>query len=73
MRRLSTLLLLLTLLAGCKSTTGPLASKQRDQKPDPLFNIEQQERWSRERFPYYEENRNVAPNTYNYHFQNTPR
>lgn len=63
MRRLA-LLLLITLLAGCKGTTGPLASRKRDQRPDPLYNSEEQQRWARERYPYWEENRNVAPNTF---------
>ncbi len=54
MRRIS-LLLLVVLLAGCKSTIGPLASKQREQKPDPLYNSEQQQRWARERYSYTED------------------
>jgi hypothetical protein len=64
MRRAAALLLVTFLgLLGCKSTTGPLASKQREQKPDPLLNSEQQSRFVRERFPLPEDNPNVAPAT----------
>ena len=63
MRRIA-LLLLLVILAGCKSTVGPLASRQRDQRPDPLYNSEEQQRFSRERFPYIEQNPSLAPNTF---------
>ncbi|MCE9529895.1 MAG: hypothetical protein K8T89_01945 [Planctomycetes bacterium] len=63
MRRIALLLLFMTLV-GCKSTVGPLASRSRDQKPDPLYNSELQQRWVRERFPYNEENVNVAPRLY---------
>jgi hypothetical protein len=49
MRRIGSILLLFfVVLIGCKNTTGPLASKQRDQKPDPLFNSEQQSRFCRD-------------------------
>ena len=64
MRRIA-LLLVLVLLAGCKGTTGPLASRKRDQKPDPLYNSEEQKRSVRERYPYLEENRNLTPNSFN--------
>ena len=63
MRRIALLLLVMTLV-GCKGTVGPLASRQRDQRPDPLYNSEEQQRFTRERFPYLEENRNVAPDTF---------
>lgn len=63
MRRIALLLLLVT-LAGCKGTVGPLASRQREQKPDPLYNSEEQQRFTRERYPYIENNKNVAPFTY---------
>ena len=49
MRRI-TLLLLLTLLVGCKSTVGPVASRQREQKFDPLLTSEEQQREGRNRF-----------------------
>lgn len=64
MRRIALLLLILT-VAGCKNTTGPLASRQRDQRPDPLYNSEEQQRWARERYPYYNDNVNVGPKTFN--------
>ncbi len=64
MRRCTFLLLVLTLLAGCKSTVGPLASRKRDQKPDPLYNSEEQQRWARERYPYIEDNTGVTPRTF---------
>ena len=63
MRRIAILLLLVS-LAGCKNTTGPLASKKKPEAPDPLYNSEQQQRWSRERFPLLENDSRVAPNTY---------
>lgn len=63
MRRIAILLLLVT-LAGCKGTVGPLASRQRDQRPDPLYNSEEQQRFSRERYPYIEQSPNLAPNTF---------
>jgi hypothetical protein len=62
MRRIA-LLLLILIFVGCKNTTGPLASKQRPQSPDPLYNSEQKQAWVRERFPLPEDNRNVAPIT----------
>jgi hypothetical protein len=63
--RFLSLLFLITMLAGCKSTVGPLASKKRDPRPDPLFNSEEQQRWGRERYPYYVEDPRVAPRTFN--------
>jgi hypothetical protein len=65
MRRIAPLLLLLlaSIFAGCKNTTGPLASKQRPQTPDPLYNSEQKQAFVRERYPLPEDNRNVAPIT----------
>lgn len=63
MRRIA-ILMLITLLAGCKSTIGPLASRQRDQRPDPLYNTEEQQRYARERYPIPVENSNFAPNTF---------
>ena len=63
MRRIA-FLLLVVMLAGCKGTVGPKASRQRDQRPDPLFNSEEQQRFSRERYPYIEQDPGVAPNTF---------
>jgi hypothetical protein len=63
MRRV-VLLLMVVLLAGCKGTTGPLASRQREQKPDPLYNSEEQQRWARERYPYLEQDTKVTPRTF---------
>lgn len=73
MRRIAPLLFTLLMLAGCKSTSGPLATKQRPQTPDPLYNSdhqerrrtsEQQESWIRNRFPLLEDNARVAPYSY---------
>ncbi len=72
MRR-TTLLLLATLLVGCKGTVGPLMSRQRPQNPDPLYNSEQQQRFFRGRFPYIEEDRKVAPDTYSDRYGPTGR
>ena len=59
------LLLLVATLAGCKSTVGPLQSRQRDQNPDPLLNSEQKKSFVRDRYPYPDDNKNLLPNTYN--------
>jgi hypothetical protein len=64
MRRIAFLLLILV-LAGCKGTTGPLASRQREQKTDPLLNSEEQQRANRERYPLYADDPTVAPPTFN--------
>ena len=64
MRRI-TFLLLIVALAGCKVTTGPLASRQREQKTDPLLNSEEQQRANRERYPLYADDPTVAPPTFN--------
>jgi len=75
MRRIA-LLLFVLMLAGCKSTVGPLASRQRDSRPDPLYNSEQQQRWARERYPYYEGNAGnaeLSPNTFNERYGPTGR
>jgi hypothetical protein len=63
MRKIS-LLLLLAVFVGCKGTTGPLASRQREQKPDPLLNsTEQQNQFVRERYPLMDDDSRVLPNT----------
>ncbi len=73
MRRITPLLFTLLILTGCKSTTGPLATKQRPQAPDPLYNSngqevrrtsEQQEAWIRNRYPLLQDNAHVAPYSY---------
>ncbi len=63
MRR-TLLLLFLVALTGCQNTVGPLASRKRDQKPDPLYNIEEQKRWANWRYPYWDDNTNLYPSTY---------
>jgi len=57
-------LLLIMILAGCKSTVGPLASRDRKQGPDPLLTDEEQLRQVRERYPYLEDSRLYAPNSF---------
>jgi hypothetical protein len=63
MRRIA-LLLLIAMFAGCKNTTGPLASRQREQKPDPLYNSEEQSRFVRERYPLWDDSSTYGPNTF---------
>jgi hypothetical protein len=61
MRR-ATILLILTLLAGCKNVTGPFDTRrQRDRVDDPLLPIEEQKRRGSERLAIPEDDRTVGP------------
>ncbi len=66
------ILAVLAALTGCQGG-GLFASRQKDRDrdrsgrvPDPLLSpdVEEQERWSRSRYSYFEGNRNIAPPTY---------
>jgi hypothetical protein len=61
MRRL--LVLGLLFLAGCQNTIGPLANRQRDKADNPYYNIEDQKRRGRDRYPLAEDSPLVGPNT----------
>jgi len=64
MRRIA-IVLVLTVLAGCKSVTGPFDSRRaRDRADDPLFTIDEQKRRGAERLAIPEDDTRVAPNTY---------
>ncbi len=65
MRRIA-FFLLIAVLAGCKSTLGPLASRQREEpKTDPLLNSDEKQRAVRDRYPLYADDPTVAPPTFN--------
>jgi hypothetical protein len=62
MRRI--FILLLVVACGCQNTIGPLANKKRSPKPDPLCpDLDQQKAYARERFPYYNDDPTLYPNT----------
>jgi hypothetical protein len=61
MRR-AAIVLILSVLAGCKSVSGPFSpQRQRDRPDDPLFTIEEQKRRGAERLAIPEDDRNISP------------
>jgi hypothetical protein len=61
MRALLIITLGLLATAGCRNLTGPRENKSRP-GPDPLLSIEEQKRYSKERYSYIEDDPTLTPN-----------
>ncbi len=57
------MLLGLVLLAGCQNTVGPLANRFRERPDRPYYDIEEQKRRGRDRYPLPDDSPQVGPKT----------